>query len=61
MIKVVYFDDFSATDYVNIYDGGSKVITSEEIKDKSKEFASKTSYAQHVRKINEWVGNFSQS
>ncbi len=43
MIKVVYFDDYSATDYLNIYDGGSKVKTAEEIKDKSKEFASKTS------------------
>lgn len=43
MIKVVYFDDYSATDYLNIYDGGSKMKTSEEIKDKSKEFASKTS------------------
>lgn len=43
MIKVVYFDDYSATDYLNIYDGGNKMKTSEEIKDKSKEFASKTS------------------
>lgn len=43
MIKIVYFDDFSATDYLNIYDGGSKIKTSEEIKNKSKEFASKTS------------------
>ena len=43
MIKVVYFDDYSATDYLNIYDGGSKMNTSEQIKDKSKEFANKTS------------------
>lgn len=29
MIKVVYFDDQSATDYLYIYDGGAKVQTSD--------------------------------
>ncbi|MDL2273205.1 DUF6414 family protein [Oscillospiraceae bacterium OttesenSCG-928-G22] len=43
MIKIVYFDDSSATDYLYIYDGGKAIQTSEEIKDKSKELASKTS------------------
>lgn len=53
MIKVVYFDDNSATDYLNIYDGGSKVKTSEEIKNKNKEFANKTS-AKLYAKLN-WL------
>ena len=43
MIKVVYFDDSSATDYLYIYDGGKSVQTSEKVKDKSKELANKTS------------------
>lgn len=43
MIKVVYFDDASATDYLYIYDGGKVVQTSEKVKDKSKELASRTS------------------
>lgn len=43
MIKVVSFDDYSATGYLNIYDGESKMKISEEIKDKSKGFASRTS------------------
>jgi 6-phosphofructokinase len=43
MIKVVYFDDASATDYLYIYDGGSIVQTSEKVKDKSKEIANRTS------------------
>lgn len=43
MIKVVYFDDASATDYLYIYDGGQIIQTSEKVKDKSKDLASKTS------------------
>lgn len=43
MIKVVYFDDSSATDYLYIYDGGKTVQTSERVKDKSKELANNTS------------------
>ena len=43
MIKVVYFDDQSATDYLYIYDGGAKIQTSDMVKDKSKEIANKTS------------------
>ena len=43
MIKVVYFDDLSATDYLYIYDGGAKVQTSDKVKEKSGEIASKTS------------------
>lgn len=43
MIKIVYFDEFSATDYLTIYDGGEVVKTSEEIKAKSKELAGKAS------------------
>ena len=37
MIKVVYFDELSATDYLNIYDGGEKLKTVVEIKEKQKE------------------------
>jgi len=43
MIKIVYFDDGSATDYLNIYDGGNVVKTSDEIKDKNAELATKAS------------------
>lgn len=43
MIKVVYFDDSSATDYLYIYDGGQTIQTTEKVKDKSKELANKTS------------------
>lgn len=43
MIKVVYFDDQSATDYLYIYDGGAKVQTSDKVKEKSGEIAHKTS------------------
>jgi len=43
MIKVVYFDDASATDYLYIYDGGAVIQTSEKVKDKSKEIASRAS------------------
>lgn len=42
MIKVVYFDDQSATDYLYIYDGGAKVQTSDKVKEKSEEIANKT-------------------
>ena len=43
MIKVVYFDDQSATDYLYIYDGGAKVQTSDKVKEKSSELAGKAS------------------
>lgn len=43
MIKVVYFDDQSATDYLCIYNGGSKMQTSDKVKEKSGEIANKTS------------------
>lgn len=43
MIKIVYFDDLSATDYLYIYDGGAKVQTSDKVKEKSGEIANKTS------------------
>ena len=43
MIKIVYFDDFSATDYLNIYNGGEKLQTKDQIEEKNKELASKTS------------------
>ena len=43
MIKVVYFDDQSATDYLYIYNGGAKVQTSDKVKEKSGEIANKTS------------------
>ena len=43
MIKVVYFDDQSATDYLYIYDGGAKIQTSDKVKEKSGEIANKTS------------------
>ena len=36
MIKVVYFDDQSATDYLYIYDGGKKIQTSDKVKEKRK-------------------------
>lgn len=41
MIKVVYFDELSATDYLNIYDGGEKVKTVEEIENQHNELTAK--------------------
>lgn len=41
MIKVVYFDNSSAIDYLNIYNGGEKVQTEEEIKKKTEELTIK--------------------
>jgi len=43
MIKVVYFDDGSATDYLNIYDGGNAIRTAEDIENQNTELAAKTS------------------
>ncbi len=43
MIKVVYFDDQSATDYLYIYDGGAKIQTSDKVKEKSSDIATKAS------------------
>ena len=43
MIKVVYFDDGSATDYLNIYDGGNVVRTSDDIENQNSELATKVS------------------
>lgn len=43
MIKVVYFDDQSATDYLYIYNGEAKIQTSDKVKEKSGEIANKTS------------------
>lgn len=43
MIKVVYFDDNSATDYLNIYDGGKAVRTSNDIESQNSELATKVS------------------
>lgn len=42
MIKIVYFDDESATDYLCIYNGGEIKQTTEEIKKKSLELANDT-------------------
>ncbi|URZ05952.1 DUF6414 family protein [Clostridium felsineum] len=42
MIKVVYFDDSSATDYLNIYDGGQKIQTKDDIENKNRELANRT-------------------
>lgn len=41
MIKVVYFDNSSAIDYLNIYNGGEKIQTDEEIKKKTEELTAK--------------------
>ncbi len=43
MIKIVYFDDSSATDYLNIYDGGNVVRTSDDIENQNSELAGKVS------------------
>jgi len=43
MIKVIYFDDGSATDYLNIYDGGNAIRTSDEIKNQNSELGTKVS------------------
>lgn len=43
MIKVVYFDDNSATDYLNIYNGGYEIQTKDKIKEKSAQLANTTS------------------
>lgn len=42
MIKIVYFDDRSVTDYLNIYNGGEKIQTVEQIEEKTKAIAGKT-------------------
>ncbi len=41
MIKVVYFDNSSAIDYLNIYNGGEKIQTDEEIKKNTEELTTK--------------------
>ncbi|NLD18814.1 MAG: hypothetical protein GX663_01005 [Clostridiales bacterium] len=41
MIKVVYFDELSATDYLNIYNGGEEVQQKEKIKENTKALAEK--------------------
>lgn len=41
MIKIVYFDNASAIDYLNIYNGGERVQTKEEIKQNSEELTTK--------------------
>jgi hypothetical protein len=43
MIKVVYFDDNSATDYLNIYDGGKVVRTSDDIENQNSELGTRVS------------------
>ena len=43
MIKIVYFDDGSATDYLNIYDGGNVVKTSDDIENQNSELGTKVS------------------
>lgn len=35
MLKVIYFDEFSATDYIDISDGGKKEYSSQKIKDRA--------------------------
>lgn len=49
MIKVVYFDDQSATDYLYIYDGGAKIQTSDKMKAKSGEIANKASAGLYAK------------
>lgn len=41
MIKVVYFDENSATDYLNIYNGGEEIQQKEKIKENTKALAEK--------------------
>ncbi len=53
MIKVVYFDELSATDYLNIYDGGEKVKTVEEIENQHNELTAKLG-AKLLKKLN-WL------
>ncbi len=49
MIKVVYFDDNSATDYLNIYNGGKEIQTSDKVKQKSTQIANKTSIGLYAK------------
>lgn len=41
MIKVVYFDNSSAIDYLNIYNGGERIQTDEEIQKNTEELTTK--------------------
>ena len=41
MIKIVYFDEDSASDYLDITAGGKEVSTSEKVKERSQETHSK--------------------
>ena len=41
MIKVVYFDNSSAIDYLNIYNGGQRIQTDEEIQKNTEELTTK--------------------
>lgn len=41
MLKVIYFDESSATDYLCIYSGGTQQTTKEDIEQKAKELAGK--------------------
>lgn len=41
MIKIVYFDEESASDYLDISVGGKAVSTSEEVKERSRETQAK--------------------
>ena len=43
MIKVVYFDVESATDYLNIYNGGNIIQTADKVKQKNAEIATQAS------------------
>lgn len=38
MLKIIYFDEFSATDYIDISDGGKKQYSSQKIKDRASKF-----------------------
>ncbi len=49
MIKVVYFDDDSVTDYLCIYNGGTKVQTADKIKEKSAEIAANATIGIHSK------------
>ena len=43
MVKVVYFDDGSATDYLNVYDGGNVVRSSNDVENQNAEIVTKVS------------------
>lgn len=49
MIKIVYFDELSANDYLNIYNGGQLITTSERMKEQSHELSTRINTAAKLK------------